>query len=235
MSICLFCHHHYIEKPSWSKIFSNNKSESICQHCLSNLKKLEGNRCTKCSRILLKEYSDVPICYDCNRWEKNQLTQSLIVRNYSLYRYNSFLKEILATFKYRGDTIIASYFSQKLFDTYQAFFSNAYVICIPLSKERLHERGFNQAELLVEGWPNKEYVHLLMKNERSKQSKKSRRLRLQSFQDNPFFIEKQNIDLSLNNIVLVDDIYTTGTTIRQAAIVLKQAGANQIFSITIAR
>ncbi|KYG33691.1 hypothetical protein AZF04_15820 [Alkalihalobacillus trypoxylicola] len=157
------------------------------------------------------------------------------MRNYSLYRYNSFLKEILATFKYRGDTIIASYFSQKLFDTYQAFFSNAYVICIPLSKERLHERGFNQAELLVEGWPNKEYVHLLMKNERSKQSKKSRRLRLQSFQDNPFFIEKQNIDLSLNNIVLVDDIYTTGTTIRQAAIVLKQAGANQIFSITIAR
>jgi competence protein ComFC len=102
---------------------------------------------------------------------------------------------------------------------------------IPLSNERLYERGFNQAEaILVEaGFPP---THLLTRIHSEKQSKKTRSERIHLPQVFQIFDE---INLEGKMIVLVDDVYTTGSTLRHAAKLLKRAGAHHIQSITLAR
>uniref|UniRef100_UPI0013D4F33D ComF family protein n=1 Tax=Peribacillus alkalitolerans TaxID=1550385 RepID=UPI0013D4F33D len=103
----------------------------------------------------------------------------------------------------------------------------------PLSEERHYERGFNQAELLAIGLKKHTSNLLKRKNHEEKQSKKSRNDRLQK-KENPFeFVDE--INAMGKKFVLVDDVYTTGSTIRYAAMVLLEAGAREVSSITLAR
>ena len=71
--------------------------------------------------------------------------------------------------------------------------------------------------------------------DREKQSKKSRNDRILLVQDSPFYVEEIAEKDLLNKVVLIDDIYTTGTTVRQAAKTLKKAGAQTVASLTVAR
>ncbi len=62
-----------------------------------------------------------------------------------------FLKEWLTTYKFRGDALIASFFSEKLATLYQNEFNGYRPVEIPLVRERLVSRGFNQSSA-ADGW-----------------------------------------------------------------------------------
>ncbi|MFY2155821.1 ComF family protein [Cytobacillus firmus] len=104
------------------------------------------------------------------------------------------------------------------------------LVPIPLSPERLYERGFNQSAALIReaGFTPKD---LLQRIHSEKQSKKSR---LDRIHQNQVF-EPLNINIKNKIILLVDDIYTTGSTLYHAARVLKNGGAASVFSLTLAR
>lgn len=170
------------------------------------------------------------ICYDCMRWENDPEWQGVLERNMSLYRYNEHLKELMARYKYRGDYVLASIFAADIRKAAAEAKPDLY-IPIPLSEARLYERGFNQSEafLAEAGLP---VTHVLSRKHSEKQSKKSRKERIG--QANLFDI--QNIEtIQGKQILLMDDIYTTGSTMRHAAKVLKMAGADKIMSMTVAR
>jgi len=102
-----------------------------------------------------------------------------------------------------------------------------------LSQERLYERGFNQAEALIleAGFKS---TTLLTRIHTEKQSKKSRTDRIhlpQVFQ----FDSNRSIPLEGKDVLLVDDIYTTGSTLRHAAKILLEHGAKKVDSFTLAR
>src|SRR5690606_12881635 len=97
-----------------------------------------------------------------------------------------------------------------------------------LSKERLMERGFKQAKMLADFLPI-EMVEPLSRVHGEKQSKKTRQERM--IAENPFFI-KETIN---KKVILVDDIYTTGTTLRHAATLLKEHGCPEVYSLTLIR
>ncbi|WP_367379308.1 ComF family protein [Rossellomorea aquimaris] len=101
---------------------------------------------------------------------------------------------------------------------------------IPLSNERLYERGFNQSTALLEEAEVRPSC-LLTRIHSEKQSKKTRRERLQ--QEQVFQLGVG--DVKGKRVLLFDDIYTTGTTLRQAAKLLKEAGAREVSSLTLAR
>lgn len=76
----------------------------------------------------------------------------------------------------------------------------------------------------------------MISNDDKKQSKKTRAERINWFQNNPFYIKKQEIPLIKGkNYLIIDDIYTTGVTVRLAAICLLNAGAQSVTSLTLAR
>ncbi|WP_249315512.1 ComF family protein [Bacillus sp. FJAT-49711] len=169
-------------------------------------------------------------CLDCVRWEQDPRWKGTLDKNISIYVYNHFLKDLIAQFKFRGDYELAKAFSPEISAQLKSLEYDL-LVAIPLSDERLKERGFNQSEALAREtgfitWD------LLIRTHSEKQSKKSREERLLQQQ---VFDVKQPAMIPGKSILLIDDIYTTGSTLRQASKILKQAGAKQVRSLTIAR
>ncbi|WP_417898893.1 phosphoribosyltransferase family protein [Bacillus haimaensis] len=127
--------------------------------------------------------------------------------------------------------MLANIFKEELKKIFSSHFQNLLVVPIPLSEDRLYERGFNQSLFLARQL-NVEIVEALGKHETGKQSKKGRSDRVAG--ENHFYVAQPDA-IRDRDIVLLDDIYTTGTTIRMAAKRLKDADAKEISSLTLVR
>ncbi|GAA0318846.1 comF operon protein ComFC [Bacillus carboniphilus] len=229
---CLFCHQKREPDTSWTSLIYGDHAV-LCHTCQGKLEFLEGELCEKCSRPLGKlepAYRKGSICYDCWRWEEDLEWQGLLQRNHSLYFYNDFLKEVIAQYKFRGDYVLAQIF-QRDFKQKIKKLKPDFLIPIPLSKIRLQERGFNQVEAILQE-AGLTFESPLERHHSEKQSKKQRDERFA--QSNPF---RWNSEISVEGkqVLILDDIYTTGSTIRHAAKILKDHGAREVQSLTIAR
>ncbi|MDM5315073.1 ComF family protein [Fictibacillus sp. b24] len=236
MSYCLFCHESYSETWSWQALFGLVNSPLLCQDCEGELELIKGEICRKCGRgfsLFPEQYRQGDCCFDCIRWEGNPTWNGVLQQNRSLYVYNDFLKEVIAKLKYRGDAEIVKAFYPVAKPAFKKISQNAIVVPIPLSDERHYERGFNQAELLARGISAQPALLLKRKMHEEKQSKKTREERMLQ-KDNPFEVIAAEKVLD-QSILIVDDVYTTGSTIRYAAKVLLDAGAKEVSSITLAR
>lgn len=236
MSYCLYCHEAYSEAWSWEAFIGLKQSPLLCQDCEGRLMRIKGEICRICYRdfsVFPEQYRQGDCCFDCIRWEENEEWTGVLQQNRSLYVYNEFMKEIIAKLKYRGDAEIVNAFYPVLGSEFKKISRNAILVPIPLSEERHYERGFNQADLLARGI-KKPVEHLLnRKTHEEKQSKKTREERL-SQKENPFEVVDA-LKVKGQKVILVDDVYTTGSTLRYAAKVLIEAGAKEVSSITLAR
>ena len=111
-----------------------------------------------------------------------------------------------------------------------------FAVIVPLHDERLNERGFNQTEIIFEDFfaKNNLPVKNILKRIRStpklyKFGKADREKILQGV-----FEAVDHVDLSGKKILIVDDIFTTGTTCKECAKVLKSLGADKIFVLAFA-
>ncbi|MDP4085204.1 MAG: ComF family protein [Bacillota bacterium] len=226
-SYCLICHEGISAKISWNALFSREKEVLICESCKSKLEEITGEQCDICCRPLHDAFR---MCNDCTRWEENPEWKGALDKNISLFQYNNFLKEVIARFKFRGDYILSRLFAENVKKRISELDIDL-ITPIPLSTERQYERGFNQAEAIILN-AGFDPVNLLTRIHSEKQSKKSRKERIRIPQ---VFQISAEINLEGKKVVLVDDIYTTGSTLRHAAKVLKQAGSEKVFSFTVAR
>ena|SRR5690625_5189880 len=227
MGYCLICYDRLIYEMSWQTIITFTNNRHLCRLCKEKLEKIKGNRCKRCSR-----QSAEKLCYDCVRWQEIYKGDDPLLWNYSLYTYNDFIKDIVVNWKYRGDEFIVNVFAHQLKKHFNRIIKkrirNFVVVPIPLSPERLHLRGFNQAASLA-SFLDGIIVELIKRVHSEKQSKKTRIQRLST--ENPFKLVKQ----VEKPVVLVDDIYTTGRTLRHAATLLKEQGCPQVYSYTLIR
>jgi competence protein ComFC len=236
LNYCLFCHQSYAETWSWASLFGLNAAPLLCQSCTSNLEVIKGDICRICGRsisLFPEQYRQGDSCYDCIRWEEDEEWAGVLKQNRSLYVYNDFLKEVVAKMKYRGDAELVKAFYPIARSKFKSISRKSLLIPIPLSKERQYERGFNQAEIFARSLNSNVQPLLMRISHEEKQSKKTRKDRMLK-KKNPFtVINKERI--KEKSILLIDDVYTTGSTLRYAAKVLKEAGAVQVSSITLAR
>ncbi|MDR4949461.1 ComF family protein [Neobacillus cucumis] len=230
---CLYCHTFIVPTVSWGSLFSKETEDPLCPTCKGKLEKIAGETCRICSRpfhLLDEQYRDGDLCRDCTRWEEDPEWQGYLEKNHSLYLYNEFLKELIASYKFRGDYVLAKVFVENFKKKIVTNIPDL-LVPIPLSDERLYERGFNQAAALLTlaGYSAAE---ILTRIHSEKQSKKSREERIHLTQ---VFQLVSNSELTGKRVLLIDDIYTTGSTLRHAAKLLKEAGAESIQALTIAR
>lgn len=227
---CLICDDKIQSTFTWKDIWVETEEEKMCESCKGKLDLISGEICHLCSRELDDKYRQGQLCLDCVRWEKDSGWSGHLAKNISIFHYNDFLKEVIAKFKYRGDYALAEVFApfvkRKL--QHESFH---FIIPIPLSDERLSERGFNQAKAIAETAALETYDALL-RIHTEKQSKKSREERISLAQ---VFQVKDADLIAGKKILLIDDIYTTGSTLRHAAKALKQSGAIEVNSLTLAR
>ncbi|WP_045518224.1 ComF family protein [Neobacillus niacini] len=230
---CLICHEIIQPLMGWRAIFSEEKELIICPTCEGKFEKIQGEKCRICSRLfqfLDERFRHGDLCHDCERWEKDPEWKGYLDSNHSIFIYNDFFKEVMAKFKYRGDYVLAKIFVQSIKEFLWKTTPDL-LVPIPLSNERLYERGFNQAEaVLIESGLTPTIPLTRIHSE--KQSKKSRLERIHIPQ--VFQVDHQ-IEIIGKNILLLDDIYTTGSTLRHAAKLLKESGAERVQSLTLAR
>ena len=111
------------------------------------------------------------------------------------------------------------------------------IISVPMYKIKQKERGYNQTELLAKDFSKKfdisynKKILIKCKNTK-KQSSLSEKERYKNLK-NAFLISPK-ISVEGKNIILIDDIYTTGATMEECAKVLKQAGAKEVLGLVIA-
>ena len=121
---------------------------------------------------------------------------------------------------------------------------NSILVPIPLSKNRKNWRGFNQSEILTKTLAKKfgvEYSNSLIRIIETKtQVGLSRDERKKNVKGAFSLRSSRHPELDLGsrlrdkNFILVDDVYTSGATMQEAAKVLKRAGANSVWGMTVA-
>mgnify|MGYP000851348475 CR=1 FL=1 len=121
---------------------------------------------------------------------------------------------------------------------FKSYIKKAQINCIipvPLHKSKQKQRGFNQSELLASELSK--YLNIPFKNEylfRVKKTKDQKGLtREERLHNLDMAFEVKNLPYGMENILLTDDVYTTGTTIEKCAAALKLAGAKNIYFLTI--
>ncbi|MCA9766104.1 MAG: ComF family protein [Carnobacterium sp.] len=233
MLTCLCCGKQETEKVLLKDIvyFKKLVSANRCQTCQSRLAPLANEvTCLGCCRI---KQDGNDWCLDCIKWKKTYPDYPF--SHTALFQYNSFLKEWLENFKYKGDYRLAKLFDQELTDYFNAKNQkNKKCIPIPISQASMELRGFNQVEELLTSAGIEFYPALVHIGTGKKQSSKNRKERMES--DQPFKLdEKYCKQLKNKRVILIDDVYTTGRTLFHAAELLRQAEATTIETFSIAR
>ena len=141
------------------------------------------------------------------------------------------MKEYFQRYKFQGDQLLACLFAEEMKAELKKY-KGYTIVPIPLSDERKEKRGFNQVTAILE-YAGIHYQDLLRKKDTKAQSQKNKKERLkaeQAFER----IEPENQSWP-ENIVIVDDIYTTGATIERAKEMLIVNGVKEIRSFSLAR
>lgn len=203
--------------------------EQVCGKCREKILYIREPCCLKCGKQLRKEGQEY--CGDCER------IPHLFQRGTALYDYGSMADSIFR-FKYAGRMEYAEFYGKELYEKKAAWLSAVEpdaLIPVPAHASRKRKRGYNQAELVAEqlsrlsGIPvNKTLIV------RTKRTRPLKNLSHQERQNNlkKAFKIRQN-DVKLNTIVIIDDIYTTGSTIDAMTETLHGAGIKSVCFMTL--
>ncbi len=139
------------------------------------------------------------------------------------------MKDYLHRYKFMHDVVLAKVFRNQIRQHLSK--RQEIIVPIPIHPIKLKERTFAHIDELLKA-ANIPYKHFLEKATTETQAEKSREERINTPQ---LFNKKENIAVKNKDILLVDDIITTGTTILHAKKVLIQAGAKSVKAFTLIR
>ncbi|TWT28449.1 ComF family protein [Planomicrobium sp. CPCC 101110] len=136
------------------------------------------------------------------------------------------MKDFLHQYKFLQDIVLSEVFARQLRDELGK--TKAAIVPIPMHPDKLEERTFSQIDCMLEA-AGLRYSQYLTKSEQV-QGKKTKKERMSA--PDLFHWNGKNVP---RKILLVDDLYTTGTTLRHAAKELKKAGAEEISFLALIR
>ena len=202
----------------------------FCENCFSEISFIQSPICKKCGQPILTTQHD--FCKSCS----DHMPSFSQLRSVTIY--DGAIRNAILKMKFHRDFGISEFLGQLLVDLYIKLNWNIdLIIPVPLSSERQKTRGFNQSYRLA--LPISLYTKIpidtkalyrtintqtqsdLPKNERFKNVKNA-------FESNANLIQNKNI-------LIIDDVATTSSTINACSIALLKNGAKSVFGITVAR
>lgn len=200
----------------------------FCEECEKNLPYNNKTVCNHCGREVLNssEY-----CSTCKE------TMVSVDRARSVFKYEPPVSGLIKKAKYDNGKYILDYFAEKLSFLYLSnFFKSEVVCCVPMSEKRLKKRKYNQSEILARQVAERisvPFCDCIAKiKETERQAKLSRSERLKNLTDSFKITDKKSV--RGKNVLIVDDVSTTGATAEAVAQKLKKAGALRVHLITVA-
>lgn len=156
---------------------------------------------------------------------------------YALCDYTAGVQRLIRDMKFRRISRLGFHMSWLVQHTPVDYFERTeLVVPVPLSPERLKDRGFNQTELIFRPWAEFRRLAWTEALGRRKATLPQWELRLQERRANikGAFVITRPEDIVGKHILLVDDIFTTGLTMDECAKVLKKAGAQHVTGLAVA-
>ena len=217
---CIFC----------KEELNNHSMNSTCEICLNSLPYII-NSCPKCGGVLSTE--TMGVCFDCKR------NNYSFEQAFSVFTYENSVLNAIHTLKYFGKKYLAknfAYFMAQKIQTENISFD--YITCVPMFKDKQKERGFNQSELIAEEISkllNVEYLPMCKKVvNTSSQTQHTFSERKANVKNSFKFISNFKPYIKNKNVLIIDDVFTTGATCDELSNVILKAGANKCYVITLA-
>lgn len=217
------------------KISSSGQQQFVCTSCWDKIEQNLPPFCARCGRHLDEQAIADNRCDSCEK------SYYYFDRAFSPCRYTGTIKKLIHEFKYSGK----DYLGQPLGKLMQTFIQDYqlpiehldYLVPIPLHAARQREREFNQAEILARQiakvFNQKLLTQALVRIKPTKtQTELDFQQRCQNTKDSFKVLHPELIKGT--NLLLVDDVLTTGATSSEAARCLKAAGAQKVLLLTLA-
>ncbi|KDR94752.1 competence protein ComFC [Peptoclostridium litorale DSM 5388] len=206
---------------------------SLCKHCFDSLRFIK-NGCEKCGKPIPEEMHE-RLCSSC----MDGAGRLNFDRAVCCMEYDDLVHRMIYAFKYGKKTFMGKYLAGIIMDKLEYEQMDFEIIVpVPLSKKRLRARGFNQAKIMadelsrfckkpckdiLERTRDTDFLSGLSRYERKKELK------------GVFTLNEYSHNIISNrNILVVDDILTTGSTSSEIAITLKEGGAEGVYVICLA-
>ena len=200
----------------------------ICEECKKKVEYLDGPTCFKCGKPVRSEEE---YCYDC-RTKEHYFTAGAAIFSYEYIRLS------LYRFKYSGRQEYAAFYGRQMacrMEEKRRLWKPDALVPIPLHKRKLKTRGYNQAELVARElsryWGIPVVNNLIV---RCKNTKPMKGIVGTDRQNNLKKAFKLGVnDVKLSTIIIIDDIYTTGSTIDAVSKVCLDAGIGKVYFLTV--
>jgi len=213
---------------------SYDHATGVCEECTKTIKMLDSNYCVKCGMDLPDGGEH---CYICQRNPKYYFEN---IRAACVYKKAA--KTLVHRLKYGGKEYLAEPMSKMMLNT---IMTNKYnekidaITYVPMHRIKVYMRGYNQAQLLARKLAlliNKPVLEVL---KRSKMTKSQYKLRKEERQLNVSgcftLISNMKAEVSGKNLLLVDDVCTTCSTVNECSRILSKAGAEKVYVLAFAR
>jgi ComF family protein len=206
----------------------------ICQDCEKTMKKIVPPLCMKCSKPIDMN-SPGELCSDCRKHDH------IFEMSRSIFAYEGTVKKGIYLFKYYNKPYFYRFFGRCLVDYIKKtdYIRFNLVVPVPLHHSKLRKRGYNQSALLakyISKNTDVPYGDVLKRIKKTpKQSQMTKEERRKNLKD-AFDVKSGMTELLLGKaVLLVDDVYTTGSTADECSKTLLKNGASKVSVITIAR
>lgn len=203
------------------------QGEIWCQDCVQEIEPISGRLCPSCGLPLISTMQ----CGSCRSEEL-----PFHARSYAWYRGP--ICRALVQLKYRPDRRLSDWLANRLIEIVsREAWPSMTVVPVPLSRKKFNRRGYNQVDLIASGVARKlgqPYRASALRRIRDTRSQvglspDARRRNVQG----AFRADSRKV--RGKNILIIDDLFTTGATLLACTQVLRSAGAELVFALTVAR
>ncbi|MFW6011177.1 MAG: ComF family protein [Desulfosalsimonas sp.] len=233
-----------LTRLSAENVFRLVMGPHLCSGCLDDFTAIEPPYCTKCGEPFKSRTSRDHLCGDCITGKKH----FSCARAFAIY--DGAVLKLIHAYKYKGRTGLAKPLAALVYAAFLRHFDSNGIdlaLAVPLHKKRLRSRGFNQAHLMIRHmieaakkgglpWHTKitfDTDSLVRCRNTATQTGLERGRRIKNIK-NAFEVRSPE-KIAGKNILLVDDVFTTGSTCEECARVLGEAGAASVCVLTLAR
>jgi len=192
-----------------------------------------GRMCSKCGKPMQEDYPH-DVCTDCRD------AGHFFEKGYSCVQYGLYEKELVLSLKYGGKAYIGKIIGKIMADRLEVEeYIPDVIVAVPMHRKKERKRGYNQAEIIAAelakllGIPFKSGL-LVRKANTLAMSRLAPEERRMNIENTIMASPKGAAGIHEKNILLVDDIYTTGSTASECARALLEAGGAEVRVITFA-
>lgn len=218
---------------SCGNIIDDSRPYALCDVCVRSLKWANGKTCDRCGKRLQEGYGS-DLCTDCADMQHS------FEKGFTCVEYGAAERELLHRFKYKDQAYLGRKLAEIMYDRIRIEELEAdLILSVPMFKKKEKKRGYNQAEVMAKSlakymerpYARKLLTRIVETEAMSRLSALGRRRNIREV----FSVPRDKIDQVAGKVILlVDDIYTTGSTADACASVLLEAGAASIFVFTFA-